>query len=218
MTVTVSTYNAPHRLLHHGLVDDFRRLAAHSDIIVAQEQTDHDPTLTCPPGWSYYRPDVARHNVVYWNPDTVEARKRGRVQVNKRDGATWTRFIVWVHFGTAAGPLRVGGIHLPAFKTSRPANAAEFRHQERLLAQWLDGGKNRCLAGDFNAQIPSRVWTPNLSRVGRWSPKVVSGPHRAKIDYVGVSRRGRWRVRHATTMSGGSDHKAVIATLGRNTR
>ncbi len=214
MTVTVATYNAPHRLLDKGLAEDFQRLADRGvDIIVAQEQTDHDPILTCPRGWSHHRPRLARHNVVYWNPHTVDARRKGQVKVNQRVGDTWVRYIVWTHFRTEQGPLRVGGIHLPAFKTSRPANAVEFRAQERRLAHWLEGGPYRVLAGDFNAQVPNRVWTPNLSRVGHWSRKVPSGPHNAKIDYVGTSKAGPWRVAHTETMRGGSDHRAVIATL-----
>lgn len=216
-TLTVATQNYPHRILvkdRAAAQRTFQRLADQGcDVIVGQEQTDTDPRVVCPDGWRFHRPKAARHNAVYWNPATVEEEKVGHVRVNKRDGATWTRFIVWVHVKKDGKPARVGGIHLPAFKTSRPRNAAEFRVQEERLANWLHGGKWRILAGDFNAQIPSRVWTRNLARVGRWSRKVVSGPHRSKIDYAGSSRRGRWYPVRTRTMDSRSDHKAVIVTF-----
>ena len=215
--VKIATYNAPHRLLHKNLKRDFQKLADMGcDVIVAQEQTDNDPPKVCPRGWRFYRPKKARHNVVYWNPKRVKDKKRGAQKVNQHAGATWVRYIVWVHFATPIGPMRVGGIHLPAFKTSRPANAKEFRYQEKKLTAWLKGGKWRVLGGDYNARIPSS-WVPNLQRVGRFSKQVVSGPHKAKIDYVGVAKHGPYKITSTTTMSGGSDHKAVIVTLRKST-
>lgn len=217
VTLKVATQNYPHRILikdRAAAVRTFQRLANRGcDVIVGQEQTDTDPKVVCPKGWQFYRPKAARHNVVYWNPKTVTKKRVGRVKVNKRTGPKWVRFIVWAHVVKQGKPARVGGIHLPAFKTSRPANADEFRHQERLLAKWLNGGKNRILAGDFNARIPNDKWTPNLTRVGRWSKQVVSGPHKAKIDYAGSSKKGQWYPVKTETMASKSDHKAVIVTF-----
>lgn len=215
-TIKIATQNYPHRILIKDVAAakaTFQRLADMGcDVIVGQEQTDNDPKVVCPRGWKFYRPKIARHNAVYWNPKTVTKKRVGRVKAHVATGATWTRYIVWVHVRKNGKPARVGGIHLPAFKTSRPANAEEFRKEEKILAKWLDGGPNRILAGDFNAQIPSK-WVPNLERVGRWSKKVVSGPHKAKIDYAGSSKKGKWHPIKTETMSSKSDHKAVIVTF-----
>ena len=217
VTLKVATQNYPHRILVKDVAAakrTFQQLADKGcDVIVGQEQTDNDPKVVCPRGWGFYRPKEARHNAVYWNPKTVTKKRVGRVKANVATGETWTRYIVWAHVVKNGKPARVGGIHLPAFKTSRPANAKEFQLEEKILARWLDGGPNRILAGDFNAQIPNAKWTPNLTRVGRWSKKVVSGPHKAKIDYAGSSRKGKWHPVKTETMSSKSDHKAVIVTF-----
>ena len=78
------------------------------------------------------------------------------------------------------------------------------------MADWLKGGKNRVIAGDINGVLPSS-WTKPLAAVGRWSKQVKSGPHNARIDYVGVARRGPYKVTRTRLMAKGrSDHKAVM--------
>lgn len=212
MTVTVATANVPHRLRPHKA--DLQRLAdSGAEIICTQEQTDTDPKATCPRGWRYYRPKAAQSSVVYWDPARVTAKKKGWVKISS-PGKT-TRGIVWVHFGTKGrGQIRVGGVHLAAFKTRGPRQAKEYRAQEKKAAAWLAGGKNRVLAGDINGSIPSKVWTPNLTAAGRWSKRVASGPKGTKIDYVGASKRGPWRV-VSTELGpkGRSDHRPVLVTF-----
>lgn len=211
MSVTVATYNAPHRLGPHGAA--FQRLAdAGVDVIAAQEHTDRDDWT--PRGWRRHRPAVAQSTTIYWNPRTVTARKRGHRRISS-PGFHEYRGLTWVHFATSIGPLRVASAHPPAFKTSRPAHAAEYRRQIRRMARWLSRGTFRAIAGDVNGKIPS-VWTRPLTAAGRWSRPVPSGPRRALIDYVGVNASGPYRI--ASTRLGDrgrSDHSPVIVTITR---
>jgi endonuclease/exonuclease/phosphatase family metal-dependent hydrolase len=211
--IVVATFNAPHRLGPH--TEAFNKIALVADVICAQEHTDTDHERNCPPGWLVHRPKRARSNVVYWNPSVVEAQKHGAPQVSSEDFNSLRR-LVWVHFRTVMDnrPLRVASVHLPAFKTSRPRNAAEFRKQEKIVADWLSKGRFRVVAGDINAKIPSRIWTRNLADVGVWSDQVASGPHGQPIDYVGVNRCGPWKISNTyLDDKRSSDHKAVFATL-----
>ena len=125
------------------------------------------------------------------------------------------RDIVWAHFRTRKGghPIRVAGIHLPAFYTSNPKNKAEYDRQIRKLAEWVKGGKNRVVAGDFNGSKGGARMKP-IEAVARLSAAVRSGPSGQKIDYVGVRRGGRWKV--VKTVRGKkfrSDHASVLVTL-----
>lgn len=212
MTVTVVTFNAPHRLRPHQA--DFQREAdAGADIICAQEHADIDKWT--PRGWRVFNPKASRSTAVYWNPATVTAKKKG-FRKTSSPGFHELRGLTWVHFQTKLGPLRVASAHPPAFKTSRPSHAREYRKQEKRMANWLDKGRFRAIGGDINGTIPSRTWTPTLSKVGRWSRQVPSGPHGMKIDYVGVNRSGPWRV-VATELGpkGRSDHRPVRVVLGK---
>lgn len=210
MSVVVATANAPHRLRPHKT--DFQRLADQGvDIICAQEHADRDDWR--PRGWRRWRPRVAQSTTVYWNPRTVTVKRRGHARMSS-PGFHEYRGLTWVHFRTKEGPLRVASAHPPAFKTSRPRHAREYRKQEKRMAAWLEDGAFRCIAGDINGQIPSRVWTRTLGRVGRWSKPIPSGPGGKKIDYVGVNRRGPWKiVRSALGSKGRSDHRPVIVKL-----
>ena len=215
MSLLVATANTPHRLLRQGLGHDMQRLADMGVAIIGtQESADNDWKHLQPHGWHHFRPPEARHGIVMWNPHLVHAHKMNlkRISIAKSGSNSNYRAIVWVHFTTELGPLRFGVTHLPAFYTSKAGQRREYDHQEPLAAEWLAGGKTRVLVGDFNGQIPGSR-TPNLAKAGRWSKQVVSGPHNAKIDYVGTSRRGPYKPGRVKTVSGGSDHKYVVVEL-----
>ena len=214
MRLKVGSYNTPHRLAPHR--QGMQWLADQGCVIIcAQEHTDKDNWS--PRGWKRFRPTKAQSNTIYYNPKAVRFKKGGAKRMSS-PGFRSLRYITWAHFRTVKGnkAIRVGGIHLPAFKTSSKSSAAEFRKQEPMAASWLDNGPNRVLAGDFNATLPGKNWTPNLSRVGQWSKKVKTGPSGQAIDYVGVPKDGKWKV--VATKLGKkfrSDHASVIVTLER---
>lgn len=220
MSIVVATANVPHRLLHKGLGRDMQRLADIGvTIIGTQESADNDWKVIRPQGWRHWRPDIARHGIVMWDPRKVTMVKKGyeTISIAKKGTNPNYRAIVWVHFRVKAtgDRIRFGTTHLPAFYNSKAGQRREYDHQEPLAAKWLAGGRNRVLVGDFNGKIPGSR-TRNLARVGRWSRQVVSGPHNAKIDYVGTNRRGPWRPGRTRTVQGGSDHRYVVVTLDRS--
>ena len=181
-------------------------------IIGTQESADNDWKQLQPHGWHHFRPEAARHGIVMWDPHTVRATKTGAYRISIAKSGSNVRYIVFVNFATPIGTLRFGVTHLPAFYDSKAGQRREYDHQEPLAAKWLDAGKLRVLAGDFNGKIPGSR-TPNLARVGRWSKQVPSGPHRAKIDYVGVTRRGPYKPVSTKMVPGKSDHKYVVVEL-----
>ena len=207
--ITIATFNSPHRLAPHRAA--MQQIAdAGADIICAQEHADVDDWT--PRGWRRFRPKAAQSTTIYWNPATVTAHKRGHA-VMSSPGFHEHRGLTWVHFTTPDGPLRVASAHPPAFKTSRPSHAREYRRQMTRMAAWLHKGRNRVIAGDINGVVPSG-WTRPLAAAGRWSKPVPSGPHSAKIDYVGVNKRGPWRIHQTRLMPrSSSDHHAVLVQL-----
>ena len=122
------------------------------------------------------------------------------------------RGLTWVQFTTEIGPLRVAAAHPPAFKTSRKSHAIEYRRQMVRMAAWLEAEEHRAMAGDINGVVPSG-WTKPLAQVGRWSKPVPSGPHAARIDYVGVNKKGPYKVSNVALVPGGSDHKGVLVKV-----
>ena len=216
MVLRVATYNSPGRLQSHGLPRDFQALAEMGVVMIsAQENRDSDPARNCPRGWHFYRPREAQSTAVYWDPDAVDAKRRGHARMSSPRFHSY-RGLTWVHFRTEHGPLRFASAHPPAFKTSRPSHAREYRAQQKRMAEWLLDGPFRVIAGDINGQVPSRVWTPDLSAAARASRKVPSGPHGAKIDYVLTNRHGPWAPGHVELVRGGSDHKAVVVEMRRH--
>lgn len=212
-SLLVATANVPHRLLGHGLGHDMQRLANMGVAIIGtQESADNDWKQIQPHGWHHFRPSEARHGIVMWNPHEVHAVKMKAERISIAKSGNNVRYIVWVHFNTPIGPVRFGVVHLPAFYTSKAAQRREYDHQEPLAAKWLNGGKYRALVGDFNGRIPSKR-TPNLSKMGRWTKQVPSGPHNAKIDYIGTAKRGPYKPTRTRMVAGGSDHKYVLADL-----
>lgn len=213
-SVEVVAWNTPHRLGPHAAgVAQLARTGA--DVIAVQEVTDRDPERMTPPGWSSYRPARARHNAVLWDRATVERVRCGALRVSNARTGPRVRYAVWCHFRTAAGPMRVASVHLPAFYTRSDRNRREYDAQEPRLARWLERGRWRVMAGDYNGRIPGRR-TPNLADAARWSRPVPSGPSGQRIDYVGASRAGPWRV--SSTVAGPyltSDHRPVRVTLTR---
>ena len=182
------------------------------DIIAAQENADNDDWS--PRGYKRWRPNRARSTTIYWNPKTVKATEMGHKRLSSVGFPSY-RGLTFVIFQTDIGMLEVASVHLPAFKTSKPGHAKEYRKQEQKLARYLSGSTRRVVAGDINGQIPSK-WTPNLSLSGRWSDPVPSGPRDSKIDYVGVTKTGPYKI--VKTKLGDekrSDHRPVIATLER---
>lgn len=209
--ITVATFNSPHRLMPHAAA--FQRLADRGCVIIcAQENADNDPQRNMPDGWRYYRPARARSTAVYWNPHAVDHTAHGHATVSSA-GFREHRGLTWVQFDTPDGLMRIASAHPPAFKTSRRSHAIEYRKQIRLMAEWLRNSPDRVLAGDINGRIPS-LWTRPLSRAGRWSRPVPSGPNGARIDYIGVNKHGLWQI-HRTLLDQkrSSDHRAVIAQL-----
>lgn len=210
----IATSNLPARLSpHFETLDWCERKGA--DIVLAQEHTDKDNWAN-QDVYNRFRPKRARSCTIYYKPSRLVPKNKGAKRLSS-PGFYSLRYLVWHHFRTVDGdvPIRVGNIHLPAFKTSNPRAAVEFRRQEALAAKWLSGGKNRVLGGDFNAQVRSRFWCPNLREVGQWSDAVSSGPKGQKIDYVGSNKvNGRWEI--VDTELGfkfNSDHNVVLATL-----
>lgn len=181
-------------------------------MILAQEHTDNDPEANCPEGWDYHRPDVARSNVVYWNPATIRVRKRGANRLST-PGFRSLRYLVWVGADTAAGPMEIASIHLPAFYSSSEANRKEYDRQAAKVAEWVRGSELRVVGGDFNGKTGNRRMRP-IDEVLDLSDPVPSGPAGQPIDYVGVAKAGPYRVVGTERMAAtNSDHAAVIVTV-----
>ena len=210
MSLIVAAQNWPHRLRGHNPQHGFQVLADRgADIICAEEHADIDDWS--PRGWKRYRPKAAQSTTIYFNPDVVTPHKRGHVAMSS-PGFHEHRGLTWVHFTTEIGPFRLAAAHPPAFKTSRRSHAIEYRKQMQRMADWLEGGKYRAIAGDINGVVPSG-WTRPLAQVGRWSDPVPSGPHAARIDYVGVNKNGPYKVHNVGLVPGGSDHKGVLVKV-----
>lgn len=213
VNVKMATYNAPHRLQHKGLKADIQRLADQGcEIIALQENADNDPKNYCPNGWGWIRPAAARSAALLYKKSTFDKINSGVSKVSA-PGDTY-RGVVWGDFRHKSSnrSVRIGSVHLAAFKTSSNDRARIFRYQEKKAADWLGSSGNRILLGDFNAS-PGGKWMPNMLRVGRcYSPLLKTGPQGTKIDHVWVPK-GRPRPVGLSTMSGGSDHKALIARV-----
>jgi hypothetical protein len=209
--IVVATYNAPNRLKPHQA--GFQWLADQgAAIICAQEHTDKNDWR--PKGWKRWRPTGATSNTIYYDPAVVVLKKKGTIQMSSPDFRN-DRDLVWGHFRTRKGdhPLRVSSTHLPAFYTSNATNKKEYDRQIRKLAEWMKGGKNRVVGGDFNGSKGGKRMAP-IEAVARLSAAVKTGPSGQKIDYVGVRRGGRWKV--VKTVRGKkfrSDHASVLVTL-----
>lgn len=211
--VEVVSWNTPHRLGPHTA--GVAALARSADVIGLQEVTDRDPARLAPPGWGHYRPTRARHNALVWDRAAVERVRCGARRVSDARSGPRVRYLVWCHYRTPDGPLRVGVVHLPAFYESSRRNRAEYRAQEPRVAAWLAAGRHRVLVGDYNGRVPG-YRTPTLSRVGSWSRPLRTGPSGQRIDYVGTTRTGSWRI--VSAYAGPyrtSDHRPVVATLTR---
>ena len=217
MTLIIAAQNWPHRLAHKNPKHGFQVLADKgADIICAEEHADVDDWS--PRGWKRYRGPkdehgnyVAQSTTLYFNPDAVKPHRRGHVQMSSPHFHEH-RGLTWVQFTTEIGPLRVAAAHPPAFKTSRRSHAIEYRKQMVRMANWLKAEEHRAIAGDINGVIPSS-WTRPLSQVGRWSDPVPSGPHAARIDYLGVNKKGPYKVSNVALVPGGSDHKGVLVKV-----
>lgn len=141
--------------------------------------------------------------------------KDGDTQRLSSPGFRSYRDLVWAHFLTANGgyPIRVAGIHLPAFYNDSAKNKREYDKQAPKIAEWAKGGKNRVVGGDFNGTKGGKRMKP-IDEAIRLSKAVPSGPSGQKIDYVGAVRGGSWKV--VETKRGSkfnSDHNAVLVTL-----
>jgi endonuclease/exonuclease/phosphatase family metal-dependent hydrolase len=190
-----------------------------ADIICAQEHTDKDDWS--PAGWKRYRPqgnedhNEAQSNTIYYNPKTVRlTKKRGAIRMSS-PGFRSYRALVWGHFRTRKGnkPIRVAGLHLPAFYNDSEKNKVEYDKQAVKLANWVKKGKNRVIAGDFNGSKGGARMEP-IEAEARLSDAVKTGPNGQKIDYVGVVRGGNWKI--VETVRGpkfNSDHNCVLVTL-----
>jgi hypothetical protein len=155
---------------------------------------------------------AARSEALYWNPDVWDAVAGDAWRLHS-DRARAPRFVVWVTLlHRETGEIRTfGSAHLVAFKTRSPANAREFRHQERRAAAWLAAGPDRVLLGDINADAGS-VWTRNLRAAGTVHTPAVPTKGRTKIDHVWTAKRAP-RAVHARAVAGGSDHRALVVEL-----
>jgi endonuclease/exonuclease/phosphatase family metal-dependent hydrolase len=209
--IVVATYNAPGRLAPHR--QGFQWLADQgAAIICAQENRDKNDWS--PRGWKIYRPAGATSNTIYYDPKQVRLKKKGHIQISSSDFKS-DRDLVWCHFRTAKGghPIRVGGIHLPAFYTSSAKNRREYDKQTPKMASWMKGGRNRVIGGDFNGTKGQKRLAP-IEAVTRLSAAVRTSPSGKKIDYVGVRKGGAWKI--IKTVRGKkfrSDHASVLVTL-----
>lgn len=214
MRLVVATWNAPHRLRPH--YDGLRWADKNGvDILVCQEHADKDNWA--PPGWERHRPKRAQSNTIYFRKSSVRKIKGGAIRLSS-PGFKSYRDLVWAHFKTRSGghPIRVAGIHLPAFYSSRPPNRKEYDKQAPKIAKWMREGKNRVVGGDFNG-IKGQPRLRPIEADIRLSTAVGSGPGNRAIDYVGVPKRnGAWKI--VKTERGPkfkSDHRMILVTLER---
>lgn len=221
LRVKVGTGNMPRRLApHNRAMQWFEERGA--DIVLAQEHTDTDDWRPSKKRWGRYRPqgtddhDEAQSNTIYWRRATIKrTKKRGAIRLSS-PGFFSYRALVWAHFRVRKGnkPIRVAGVHLPAFYDRSAKARREYDKQAPKVAEWMRGGKNRVVGGDFNGTKGSERMAPIEADV-RLSRAVPSGPSGQKIDYVGVRRRGGvWKI--VKTERGpkfDSDHNVVLVTL-----
>jgi len=207
--IRVATANVPHRLRPHDAA--VQRLADRgAAIIVTQEEAD-GPGWT-PRGWRRFRPRRARSVCIYWNPDVVTRMRKGAKRLS-RPGFRSPRYGVWCHFRTPEGPLRIMGVHLPAFYAASTRNRREYDRQARKVARWASRGRFRVVAGDFNGSVTGARMRP-LIEVLAFSDKAPTGPAGQTIDYVAAAKHGPWRVVETCIMPAGrSDHRPVLAGL-----
>jgi hypothetical protein len=213
-----ATYNYPHRLDRNGTKRkrEFTKLANDGvTVIASQENTDADPAKCRPDGWAWHRPKKAASAALYWDSSEWKMLDKGSYKLSRPGNPLAPRYIVWAYLENRRTKrrLRFGSCHLPAFKTSRKLNRAEFIYQEKRAAKWLAGGSLRVLMGDFNAH-PGERWMPNMIDVGIWNtPLKATGPKKGqKIDHIWVPK-GRPRPRTLYVMKGGSDHKALVCKV-----
>lgn len=220
LRVKVGTGNMPRRLAPHwATMAWFDRKGV--DVVVAQEHTDRDDWRPSKKRWGRYRPqgtddhDEAQSNTIYWRRATIKrTKKRGAIRLSS-PGFFSYRALVWAHFRVRQGnkPIRVAGIHLPAFYDKSAKARREYDKQAPKVALWAKGGRNRVVGGDFNGTTGSARMKP-IDDAIRLSRAVASGPDGQKIDYVGAVRGGRWTV--VATERGpkfNSDHNPVLVTL-----
>lgn len=212
LLLTVGTFNSPHRLLPHAADYDVLADRYQCDVVLGQENTDNDPEKNCSDNWTYYRPVEARSNAIYWNPDSILASDNGCFQLSS-PGFNSERWLVWQHFLKDGHHARIASVHLPAFYNKYPKNKVEYDKQEPKVAEWLEGGKHRILGGDLNGKIGNRRLR-HLTKAGRWSKPVPSGPAGQPIDYVGSSIFGNWYpIKTRVHKPSRSDHNAVVVTF-----
>ena len=216
VVVTVATYNAPHR---EGLADrryDLRRLDARGVSVVAlQENTDGDPERIKPTGWSHYRPAAAKSAAVIWDRAVWVKVRTGHVRID-RPGGTPDRYLVWVHLRHKASGkvVRFASVHLVAWPYKTNARAAEHRHQVQQVASWINGGRHRVVAADWNS-APGHARMAALRRVADvQTPVLVTIGRNSKYDYV-VRNDARPRPYGAYTLNArGSNHRINVAKVG----
>lgn len=217
MRIKVATWNAPHRLRpHHDGLRWAKRKGA--DVVLCQEHTDSDNWA--PSGFSRVRPRRGQSNTICYRRATMRMKRSGSKRMSS-PGFRSYRDLLWVAFRTKKDghPLRVAGIHLPAFyntpnKRGEYPNRVEYDKQAPKVARWMRNGKNRVVGGDFNGSKGNKRMAP-IEKDVRLSAAVKTGPHGQKIDYVGQRRRGgTWKI--VKTERGpkfGSDHNIVLVTL-----
>jgi endonuclease/exonuclease/phosphatase family metal-dependent hydrolase len=217
-SILVATWNMPHRLDKTGnrRESDLERLRDKGvGLVGTQEFADIDATRVRPSGYRVWRPKVARSACVYWDPSMYSLLRRGAFKLSSDNNPTGVRYIVWVFVQHKQNKrrYRFGALHFPAFKTSRPKNAKEFRHQEERAATWLERGPRRVLVGDYNAGADSKVWMPNMNKVGIYGkPIMVTTNKGLKIDHV-FRRKDQERPVNLYTLKGVSDHRALVARV-----
>lgn len=208
----VATANIPPRLGPHKA--DMQRLADQGAAIICTQE-DADSRQWVPRGWRRWRPKRARSTAIYYDPRVVTIKRKGAKRLSSV-GFSSLRYGVWAQFRTPLGSMRVMSVHLPAFYASSAKRRAEYDRQARKVAAWAARKPNRVVAGDYNGSVGGQRMAP-LVAVMDFSEPVASGPKGTKIDYVAVAKGGRFRVaRTRLGAKGRSDHRPVLATLGRS--
>jgi endonuclease/exonuclease/phosphatase family metal-dependent hydrolase len=210
----VGTANTPNRLAPHKRFMKWMEDNG-ADIVLLQENTDSNDWRPNKKRWGKYRPKSAQSNTIYWRKSTIQRTKKRGTERMSSPGFRSYRDLVWAHFRVRSGkkPVRVAGIHLPAFYTSSAKNKREYDKQVVKVAEWVAGGKNRVIGGDFNGSKGGARMKP-IEKAAVLSKPVASGPSGQKIDYVGAKRGGTWKV--VGTKVGpkfDSDHNVVLVTL-----
>ena len=220
--IIFGTWNTPHRLDPRRMAGDIAAATREHGVSLwaLQETTDTDWRILKPDGWDWWRPARAQSSTLVFDPAVWEPvlrpngrRRQGSFRVHASgDRPRYVVFAVLRHRPTGK-VFKIGGVHLPAFKTRSPRQAMFFRHAEKRAAKWLGrGGPDRVLLGDFNANWG--LWTRNLNKVSVWEKprNNKTGPRNTSIDHV-LRKKGRRRPQVVATVSGRSDHDALIVRL-----